>query len=395
MDYPDVYLPTQKYGSVEQHLLKQGVLRRIYDIDELKAFHVFPSAWLAQIAQATGCAIIASCRQLGVTYPIHFCLVRSNVRNAMAIMFDDWACIVISDALGLQIFYFIEELSFSQYFVRYREAQTQFDATFKYPLTPRRITMNRIAESRAMNKEQGRLVKTLTWVSVMFIAHHELAHIANGHLSSGLIGTALAEDRQTSTPDTLQVLRTLEFDADALGVQLTLNYTFGALGNAGDSTEFVKDELDVTHTVFAGVYIAMCVIEAVQIDNLKDFHDYTHPPAILRLFAVSSAAQSAARMLATGRFISLSEKAVYDALNNVTRAIEWAIGDRAQAAPDPETLIAAVTLQHSHDADLYKCWARIRPRLDRCKLGLHKLAAAQYDLEGRPLQPAQPAPSGG
>jgi hypothetical protein len=387
MNYLDPYLPAQKYGSVEQVLSKGKLLGRLYDVDELRNFQVVPGALLAQFAQATGWAIIGGCLRLGITYPIYFSIVRSSTRNAMAIKFDDWACIVFSDALAFQMLYLVNELSFSRYFVGYREEHAHFQAAFKYPLKPRRASMSQLAASRSTNLAQGYLAKTLTAVGVNFIANHELAHIVNGHLGRGFIGSVLSEDGQAVEPDTLQVYRTLEYDADALGVQLTLHYFLETVGSAGDSTEFLKDEFDLVHTAFAGVYIAMCVMEAVQIVTPEDFHGYTHPPAIFRLFAVSSAAENALTMLRSRGVFSLSQKAVQDAVARVTRAVEWAIADRTQSAPDPDTLIKAFTLQDAHDAELYKCWARIRPRLEKRKLGHHKLAAAQYDLKGRPLRP--------
>lgn len=385
LDYPDLYLPGEKFAQVEHELEKDGIGGRIYKIDELTNFAVNPAAARAQWAQATGWAILNGCRMLGVNSPIYFCVLRSNVRNAMAIGFEDWSCIVVSDGLAAQMFFLISELSFSQYFVEYRSEHTKFQSAFKYPLMPRSVTMKHLAESRSNNNTQGALIKTLTWVGVNFIANHELAHIVNGHLGSGLVGSMLTEDRQVAEPDELQINRTIEYDADSLGIQLTLHYFLDWVGRAGESTEFLKGELDLVHTIFAGVDMAMCAIEAIQHYPLEDFHSYTHPPAIFRLWGVSSVVQNACRLLRARGLFSLSDSIIYDALDHVTRAIEWAIADRAQVAPDPETLVKAASLYGGHDAELHKCWARIRPGLEKQKLGHHKLAAAQYDLDGRPI----------
>src|ERR1043166_2575369 len=57
LDYPDLYLPGEKFAQVEHELEKDGIGGRIYKIDELTNFAVNPAAARAQCAQATGGAI--------------------------------------------------------------------------------------------------------------------------------------------------------------------------------------------------------------------------------------------------------------------------------------------------------------------------------------------------
>jgi hypothetical protein len=140
------------------------------------------------------------------------------------------------------------------------------------------------------------------------------------------------------------------------------------------------------HTVFAGTYLVMCVIEAVQTTSIPDYTRRRHPPAIFRYFAAFSTATNVLkRMINKG--LSIDYQAILDAQARVVRAIELAMTDRVGLTPDPDLIQQAIDRSKKHDLEVYGRWAEIRPVLQKTKLGNHQLAPAQYGPDGVRLRP--------
>jgi hypothetical protein len=394
VDYTAAYLPIADHGAGLGALAEQGLTGSIRPVEDVMVLNAFPQALFGQFAQATGWAIFAARRALAVEFPIYYCFVKSDLSNAIAFNFEEWACIAVSDKLLLEIQHLVCELSHSDFLSMYRHDIPRVHFGSDHPAD--RVQLVRKAMStRRMFGPGPKLIKTLTAIAVMFIVKHEFGHIANGHLGGDLVGAALGEVEASSTPDELITLRTLEYDADAMATQLTLEYCFRIVGNAGDSTEYFTDGASAIHTVFAAMYLVMCVLEAAQATTIPDWRNRSHPPAIFRYFATFSAAFNALMKMKknpvsfkgrVGKGLSIGQQAIIDAQARVVRAAELAMTDRVGLSVDPDLIRQAFERSGEHDAEIYKRWSDMRPELEKAKLGKHKLAPAQYDSDGKRLR---------
>ncbi|UPJ49272.1 hypothetical protein IVB30_41090 [Bradyrhizobium sp. 200] len=382
------YLPIEKHELLRTAL--GSAVSHIFRVDELQDPDRSP---LPFFAQAVGFAVIDSCGRLEVGFPIHYCLVRSD-ESAFSVRLNDWACVAVSYHFALRLFLMTSGLTFSEPLVSYRQDVRVEDDYEKRTFIDRQEMIRIVALSTLINEPQRPLAKMLTHVALNFIANHEFTHIVNGHLLGGA-GAVLGENGGRGDVGRLLELRTLEYDADALAVQMSMHHFLGmARGTVEctpDEIEFLGNDSDAVHTAFAGACIAMCMIDALQSFSLPESpHGHAHPPATYRLLAMMSAAENALAILRRDGRLSLSADAVRAALTRVVRAIELAISEQADARPDPLLLAVEMGSRSEHDAEIYRCWTRLRPGLARYKLGGHLLAAAQYDLDGNPLPRSRP-----
>jgi hypothetical protein len=330
---------------------------------------------------------------LAVEQQIYYCFVKADVSNAIALHFYKWSCVAISDQLLFEIWYLVCELACSDFLAMYREDIPQVIFSSDKPVDRVELVRKALKAKRLIGPEP-RLVKTLSAIAVLFIAHHELGHIVNGHLGAGLVTEVLGETEIGLNLEILTTLRTLEYDADAMATQLTLEYCLRVVGNAGDSTEYFKDVNSTVHTVFAAIYLVMCVLEAAQATSLPDYNYTSHPPALFRYFSTFSVASNVITRMTrspasfkgrVGNGLSMPRELISNSQARVVRAVELAMTDRVGLSSDPDLVQRAIDAGKVNDAQVLRRWSEIRPKLEKSKLGKHKLAPVQYGPDGKRL----------
>lgn len=213
----------------------------------------------------------------------------------------------------------------------------------------------------------------ISQTATTFIVMHELGHLVNGHLASGIYANgALSETATETDPDLALTRRALEYDADAFAVQHTLGI---ARGWVGRPTIFAAETTPAqfVHLVMAGIATAQLFFEAFDPALDQPFTLRTHPPAWIRLYNAMAMFDAVhARDMKTPPWRDVDIRR----LNELT-LLGREIALSGSGVPMMEEALggaAASALMSSFTDEVRARWLELRPRLTAAKLGMHNLA---------------------
>lgn len=214
----------------------------------------------------------------------------------------------------------------------------------------------------------------ISQTATTFIVMHELGHVVNGHLASGIYATGvISETAEDANLDLALTRRALEYDADAFAVQHTLGVACGLLGRSsvlGPNT----NPAELVQLVMIGIAVAQLYFEAFDPGLSQPLSKRTHPPAWVRQYnAMAMFDAIHARDMKTPLWRDLE----------IRRLNELALLGREIALSDAGVPIIAEALGGGPAARTYLSefteaararWSELRPRLTVAKLGTHNLA---------------------
>lgn len=228
--------------------------------------------------------------------------------------------------------------------------------------------------------------RSLALGSFLYIVHHELAHVRNGHTSwlekhFGFV--RLSEVPEPGTPGfTMRQRQTLEFDADLAAVQSILQFNLRA---EADSTTLpsrwmIPDanpwgtESDALEATALMVYVVHLFFSTAQALEEPNPFLYEHPPAVVR--ATYNVDQLAHLLcLRAGRDEDEVRNRTLEFLRDASYAFYQALGLQDYLKPLTE---AQGRRLEAYVRSYLRCWCDLRPELDGLKRsGI--LAAAQPD----------------
>jgi hypothetical protein len=143
------------------------------------------------------------------------------------------------------------------------------------------------------------------------------------------------------------------------------------------SHEFLKGDENCWITMITSIFLVVVAMDRKPDKTFPDYDSFTHPAPYLRGFEVLAVVNRVFERWQTERGLTLPANWA----NKVVRiraCIEAAIADVGQSSFDQAAHDKWMSVIVQHDTGLLARWAKLRPELDRRKLGrFNKLAAAQ------------------
>jgi len=211
----------------------------------------------------------------------------------------------------------------------------------------------------------------LAATAINFVVLHELGHIINGHLASGVYGHGVIDETAPEIDaDVRLTRRTLEFDADAFAALHNLSVSGGGASNLDiNSGSEIESALRL---VVAGGSLAQLFFEFFDPGIEEDYRPRTHPPALIRLKMFCSLYPSLYER-ERERGSNWPDIDVPDVCSRMVAEREAAL--MAWSIPTSMVDIGiAEAMATPFLREVRARWAQIRPALQAAKLGTSNLA---------------------
>ncbi len=217
-------------------------------------------------------------------------------------------------------------------------------------------------------------------IAVMIIAFHELGHIINGHLSSGIYGSGCSgiidESFKDSDEDIRITRKCLEMDADCFSMQWVFNFLFDNIA-VFPFTDNLYTEAEVLHRIIISYLIVQLIYQIPEFSKENIYLGRDHPAAAFRLydtFDFLALYIHRTKLKHKDNFQFNYRKLINAAWEVFEGALaEWGVEPINKAQMEE----AAKNLSQYRELSLMR-WAEIRSGLVEHKYGDHDLAPAQY-----------------
>jgi len=237
------------------------------------------------------------------------------------------------------------------------------------------LTMGRDLDLYENDKARADALGRVSTMSFEWLVLHEYGHILNGHLAVGLNVSGIrmiVEVLPDRDEDELKTSHTLEYDADQFATLQSLQLW---LKRGGDGLAPIDDPVGVDQRIavsMAGIYLMTRAFDDRTYGDTDLFRN-DHPPGSVR-------AQFAGGLLATLWESNPAKSRVVGVATDVLLGLEIAVAEATGIKPNAANILMALKWVDSGYMDtLWRRWARLRPLLQKSKLGTHNLAAAQRD----------------
>ncbi|MDR7230647.1 hypothetical protein J2X45_001738 [Caulobacter sp. BE264] len=322
------------------------------------------------MANLLDAAIAYSAARRNVTQDIRFCILDSDIENAVAFRVrENSYCIAVTQAL------FVKAALFGLAFEHSAPVCALFPKPQAKPIIeahniltiPREDGIPRgVEDLPAELSFKGFSVGTL-----MAVAFHELGHIINGHCGYNSTRSVFEfADQGGSSLEDLEIARALEFDADCFAAKEMIG--FFAVQPRSVADYLCKDADD--HLRFA-ILATFAFFGALGRNRLYDA-DWlstraTHPHPVDRMRLTVAVSTNVIHETTGHSEEKIAKELTLPLLNTGAHAFECVTGRRFDSAGEAtgKTYLAFADRASS-------AWARVRPMLMKTKLGTHNLASA-------------------
>ena len=219
--------------------------------------------------------------------PVSFCVTGSRAVNAGAYHPADWGLVVITEGLIRRYCSLVLSLLQAPGFQDFLTRGTPVPENNHPNVTPRREAVRHLVADTLFlpTKPDMTVVDLVVRVGFTFLTAHEMGHILNGHLRSGLTRAHVTE-AELPVPGDPSVSRTLEFDADYFATRMTLKH----LGEWGMKEGYQKPYLGTPQSalrfLFTSAYLVFSLLDAFSDRSLDDADSSSHPHPLVRLVSV-------------------------------------------------------------------------------------------------------------
>lgn len=377
------YLAEERHQEIENPLIKAGLVGRIIPESEVVQVHI-----LCGFAETANANIARVSRQNGVKEHIQFVFIDSEVPNAIALaQGSDINCICISTAFFTNLITSFSNLAASPYFQRIWSGQIVQPIPGPFHRS-RREALRWVFFEGPLNPPND-MGFALSQIAFNFIVLHELGHIINGHLRSGVLnGMSITEHLTEPEKDLLLTRRTLEMDADCFAIQECINLCYIIAERGSDhwiGRLYVKDFETAFLTLSACVTTIICSFDANYSGRAGRFAHRSHPPAYIRQWICGAAA-----MTVCEKRVALGNGPAPIDFENLwssgAAGVHLAISDLGRCAFDRKEHKKWHRAVKVHDTANLKRWAKLRPILEQAKFGTHSLAKAQFTTTGQRIE---------
>lgn len=362
------YFPESRWSELEGPLIGAKMFAPIYQEKDLQLISI------ERMTVATSSICIDFVRSmLGINEKLYTALSRAAA-NAIAV--GPSRCFVISYGYVSDIVTLIAHLYESSYFRSIWESEGSVPQSTWTPKRSREEAIARMFETPApLTNMPLPLYLGLVGFCIEFTAFHELGHLVNGHLSSG--GSEIAEMATIDDRDKLLTRRALEMDADAFAVQKCLEWIQMRTDTLSSNHGFLKDKQTAWITMIAAIFLVIIAMDRTPSKALPDYCTFTHPPPYIRGFEVLAVVNRVFERWRDERGLLLPDN-WFERILRVRGAIESAIAEVGESGWDVAAHERWLSVMIQHDTQLLARYAKLRPDLDRRKLGrFNVLAAAQ------------------
>lgn len=273
------YLPPSKLGKIEFFLRKQaaGLAGPIQSADDIvEDLHL--KIW----ANAVDVCIRNITRRFS-DGPTFFCLIASELPNALIVKFDDFQCVVISTVLPDACLGLALRMTTSTSYLEYIETGIPLAELGIPPSQTRDESLKKLFEPNDADTSQPSIdvATAFLYISAYFLCSHELGHLALGHLDrQDKSISAMSEMGQGSSPNRLQK-RTKEWDADVFASAATVWYLGQLSGQEGWEKVFVTPKQSLRY-FFSTAYHFFTIMDFCYPGG-RGRTDRTHPEPLVRI----------------------------------------------------------------------------------------------------------------
>lgn len=372
------YLPIAEFSKIERLLEKSKIVGKILTEDDAVDRPSYES-----ISQICDRLITIVRKSHNIFEEIRFVLVDSPTNNALALYRGSLNCVVISLGYMVTMGLSIDFLLTSKNFQKIWKLDEEFEKILSVGSISRQEGIRKVFfEYRELEDDEDRSYKmmALSQFCIEFIMLHELGHIVNGHLRSGVLSTGyIGESDAHFDEDIYLNSRCIEFDADCFAVQLCLR--LAVFRPEMSDPKWVgyplaqKVDLSVL-SMLAAISIVIFSMESNYVGPPGVFHDKTHPPAVLRNWTALRTAIAVLNKIQED--FGLIEFNITDVVTRAHVGVFLAISELSGCGLDYADLEIWDDVAKEHETLNLKRWAKLRPKLAMAKFGTHNLAPAQY-----------------
>ena len=222
---------------------------------------------------------------------VYFCFLDSEEINAWATRLeDDVYCIIIPVTLWNRLVHLNANLLRSSQLVNY----LGLEGSWRQRARPERPFLDSSAMVANTALSEGELHQSAAGLSVAsfnFLLFHEIGHIFDGHLASGLTLSAYISESRAIVGDNTKLLteQALEFDADMFGMSTAMQCALRE-EQPEYCTTFLRTPEQTCRFAIVGAYSAMKIFDAVFAYNPEWATSSTHPAAWFRMKYIAAAA---------------------------------------------------------------------------------------------------------
>ena len=362
------YFPEDRFPELENGLFNAGMAALPFREEE-----IVPMTMEARTVATSSTCIEFVRNYLGIDEALYVALNRAR-SNAVAI--GKARCFVISLGYVADMVVLIAHLYQSSYFQDIWRSGSNRGPLTNTPKRSREEALAWMFETPAPVKDvPAPLSIALLSFCIEFTAFHELGHLVNGHLTSG--NSAIAEMATIDDRDRLLTRRALEMDADAFAVQRCLEWAKLRSDTLDSNFEFLKGNQNSWITMITAMFLVVVAMDRKPDKTFPDYNSFTHPPPYIRGFEVMAVVNRVFERWQAEKGLVLP----VDWANTIVRirgCIEAAIADVGDSGWNQAAHDRWMSVIIQHDTALLARWAKLRPQLDRRKLGrFNNLAAAQ------------------
>lgn len=285
-DWPmENYLPMARMGTVEALLARTakpfvGIMR---DSEGPPASTMSRVAWEAIDVTIENCRIHSDS-----DLPVFFCVTASPIVNAAALHPADWGVVVFTEGLIQRYSSLVLSILQASGFQQFLTDGTPVPENDHPNETPRREAVQQLCADTLFlpTKPDMAVVDLLIRIGFTFLAAHEMGHILNGHLRSGLIKSGQVTETDLPIPDDPSVSRTLEFDADYFATRMALRH-LGEWGpKEGYQHRYIGTPVAGLRFLFTSAYLVFSLFDAFSERSLDEAAKGGHPHPLVRMVSL-------------------------------------------------------------------------------------------------------------